>query len=112
MIPEKETKTTAEIYQGYDECHYDKFHGSQRWVSISYHKERVTALEAAYDEAAQTANTEALRIIEANKILDEYTPKFNEYGHNYDTYDAKDVANLIGLIRDALNANQKSSEVK
>jgi hypothetical protein len=43
------------------------------------------------------------KIAEANKILDEYTPKFNEYGHNYDTYDAKDIDNIIGFLRNALN---------
>ncbi len=50
------------------------------------------------------------KIEEANKILDENDPKFNEYGHNYTTYDAKDMANLIGWLRDALNANQRKPE--
>lgn len=50
------------------------------------------------------------KIAKATKILDENTPKFNKWGHNYDTYDAKDMYNLISLLRETLNETNKSGD--
>jgi hypothetical protein len=47
------------------------------------------------------------KIEAANKILDENTPVFNEFGHNYNTWDVKDIDNFIGALRAALEIPRK-----
>jgi hypothetical protein len=76
---------------------------AEQWVPL----EEAQALEELAKGAIENNLTLRKNIAEANKILEEYTPKFNEYGHNYNIYDAKDVANIIGFLRDALNANHQ-----
>lgn len=83
------------------------------WVSLEEAQKTANELEK-WQVDWQNLNDEKMRldskIVEANKILDAYTPKFNEYGHNYDTYDAKDVDNIIGLIRTALVSSKPTTQ--
>jgi len=66
MVEEQlRTKSTAEIYQGYDECNYNEFHGSQKWVLIEDIEEQDEKIEEALDKAYKALDNE----ICANEFL-------------------------------------------
>ena len=48
MSLKEQAKTTAWIYQQYNECHYDKVHGGQMWVSESYFDEQLKIQQEAF----------------------------------------------------------------
>jgi hypothetical protein len=97
---ESKIQTTHDLWL--DEEYADNVFEKTQWVPYSEAKTLLDFLNIENNDLGEQLTKANAKIAKANKILDENTPKFNEWGHNYDTYDAKDMYNFIEALREAL----------
>ena len=86
---EKQAKTPYQVWNS------SRTHSEPLWIQLEDVKKASLEWEAAYDHAAQTANTLCLQILEANKIIDDAPRDLGLEGEKF-----------LSRLRAALNIEQ------